>query len=152
MSKQVNTTCRSTEDIMIPAGHKLMRAITATVDEPASNLHCTVMFEVTGTKQTAQIDPKEFDWETSTVPETNPLPEHTSESDSDVEPDLSSESETESDKESDKDTDSVCGQLSCYEHDEDRRKSTQATQHKVRVHAHSAICLIRQAARAQPLN
>jgi UTP:GlnB (protein PII) uridylyltransferase len=61
MSKQVNTTCRSTEDIVTPAGHKLMRAVTATVAELASNLHCTMMFEVTGTKQTAQIDPNEFD-------------------------------------------------------------------------------------------
>jgi hypothetical protein len=151
MSKQVSTTCRSTEDIIIPAGHKLMRAVTATVDEPASNLHCTMVFEVIGTKQTIQIDPSEFewkedtvtkqtsqidpgefDWGTSTVTATSPALEHTSESDSDVEPDLISESETESDEESDEDTDSVCGQLSCYEDDEDRKKPTQDTQHKVK--------------------
>ena len=85
MSKQVNTPCRSAEAIVIPAGHKLMRAVTATVDEPAPNPHCTLMFEVTmsWTKQTAQIDPSEFDWETSTVTETSPAPEHTLESDSD---------------------------------------------------------------------
>ena len=101
-----------------------MRAVTATVDESASNLHCTMMFEVTGTNQTAQIDPSEFEWENSTVTETKPAPEQTSESDSDVEPDLISESETESDEESDEDTDSVCGQLSCYEDDEDGKKPT----------------------------
>ena len=45
MAQQVNTTCRSTEDIVIPAGHKLVRAATATIDESASNLHCTMMLE-----------------------------------------------------------------------------------------------------------
>ena len=98
MSQHVNTTCRSTEDIVIPAGHKLMRAVTATVDEPASNLHCTMMFEVNGTKQTAPIDPDEFDWESETVTDICPVSEHTSESDSDDEPELISESETESDE------------------------------------------------------
>ena len=98
MSQQVNTMCRSTEAVVITAGHKRMRAVTATLDEPASNLHCIMPLEVNGTKQTAQIDASEFDWETRTVIEASPAPEHTPESDSDEEPDLISESETESDE------------------------------------------------------
>ena len=75
------------------------------MDEPASNLHGTVMFEVNGTKQTAQIDSSEFDWETRTVTEDSPASEHTSESDSDEEPDLIGESETESDEDTEEEGD-----------------------------------------------
>ena len=82
-----------------------MRAVSATVVEPSSNLHCPMMFEVNGTKQTAQIDSSEFDWETDTVTEDSPASEHTPESDSGEEHDLISESETESGEDTAKEED-----------------------------------------------
>ena len=83
-SKNVTTSCRATEDMLIPPGHRERQAVTATVDMPADQLHCTMVFEVNGIKAVADID-------------------HEEEEDT---PELLSESESEIDSESDSEEDS----------------------------------------------
>ena len=92
-SKNVTTTCRATENMLIPPCHWERQAVTATVNMPADQLHCTMVFEVNGIKAVTDIDQGEFDQE-----EEEDTPELVSESESET--DSASDSEEDSNSES----------------------------------------------------
>ena len=54
--KRLHTVCRATEDMCILPGCRQEKAITATIDAPAAELHCTMVMEVTSLKRVAHQD------------------------------------------------------------------------------------------------
>ena len=96
--KRLHTVCRATEDMCIPPGCRLEKAITATVDAPASELHCTMVMEVTSLKRVAHQDKHEFDLKSDSKGSDQSDSDKPDQSDSD-EPDLIRESESDSEDE-----------------------------------------------------
>ena len=59
--KMLHTVCRATEDTFIPPGCKQEKAITATIDASAAELHRTMEIEVNSLKRMAHQDGHEFE-------------------------------------------------------------------------------------------
>ena len=52
----MEATCYATEDIHVPAGQRLEKAVTAAIDMPLDQLHCAMIFEAEGIPSIAMAD------------------------------------------------------------------------------------------------